>query len=499
MGDNNENNNFDSQFLEPNYLQSLLRPSSNQTMPGAQIPPATRNISQMFGSPIASIDEVQQPRLLTTLPEVRTPQNVDSDNSNSGYLRRSPRMILQISANDPCPAVPTCLYQYNGLKCPSPATFNWEDQLPVKGATYCVGHKLEGMVTQEMLHSRTTSNSIGSESLLSSAAINRQILSMLHCATRDRVKNLATHFKLSINTKSESKVAIIDALVKMLQPQSLHDYLLEKGFGLKDEAGTPRKMAHCTFRLLNVLFSEKLYRDFQNSERQCSRQELDARSTRANSPFWARVATEYTNLHTDTYNFFVVDDARFNEIRPQVVQMHSGPKLYEIWTDVRKRFMVAFRNSKRSGHHNPQFWDYCGGKIDVLYLHYWLQNRPGLFEFVCTNIPDEAQGETMPPISVQNTDNSSAPSLTPPTPLQKGKRSLEAMMQNSTSEKLIPIIKSRATMANLSDVLQRQSQLMNDLRQEPDPVLQDMIRSDLRFLIQQKEKLMKEVNDQQCT
>ena len=83
--------------------------------------------------------------------------------------------------------------------------------------------------------------------------------------------------------------------------------------------------------------------------------------------------------------------------------------------------------------------------------------------------------------------------------LQKGKRSLEAMMQNSTSEKLIPIIKSRATMANLSDVLQRQSQLMNDLRQEPDPVLQDIIRSDLRFLIQQKEKLMKEINDQQCT
>jgi hypothetical protein len=67
-----------------------------------------------------------------------------------------------------------------------------------------------------------------------------------------------------------------------------------------------------------------------------NRQELDARSTRANSPFWARVATEYTNLHTDTYNFFAVDDARFNEIKPQVVQMHSGPKLYEIWTDVQK-------------------------------------------------------------------------------------------------------------------------------------------------------------------
>ena len=132
-------------FLSQNYLQSLLHPSSNQTMPGAQISPEIRNISQLFGSPIASIGEVQQPRLLTTLPEVRTPQNVDSDNSNSGYLRRSPRMILQVSANDPCPAVPTWLYQYNGLKCPSPATFNWEDQLPVKGATYCVGHKLEGM------------------------------------------------------------------------------------------------------------------------------------------------------------------------------------------------------------------------------------------------------------------------------------------------------------------------------------------------------------------
>jgi len=40
--------------------------------------------------------------------------------------------------------------------------------------------------------------------------------------------------------------------------------------------------------------------------------------------------------------------------------------------DAVNSYAVIRKKYEFSGHHNPNFWDYCNGDVDLLYLHLWL-------------------------------------------------------------------------------------------------------------------------------
>ncbi|RLN10825.1 hypothetical protein BBJ28_00026971 [Nothophytophthora sp. Chile5] len=69
------------------------------------------------------------------------------------------------------------------------------------------------------------------------------------------------------------------------------------------------------------------------------------------------------------------------------------------------RYNKALYKSKRSGSHG-EFWDYCEGHMDALYLHYWLQIRTDGQDTALGLIPVNARMSTLP----RNDDNASGKS-----------------------------------------------------------------------------------------
>ena len=63
----------------------------------------------------------------------------------------------------------------------------------------------------------------------------------------------------------------------------------------------------------------------------------------------------------------------------------------ELFEKIRDEYAKIHARWDKSGEHNPNFWDYCGGRLDVLYLHCWTQQRAGLLQFVSKQAPQEAQ------------------------------------------------------------------------------------------------------------
>ena len=57
--------------------------------------------------------------------------------------------------------------------------------------------------------------------------------------------------------------------------------------------------------------------------------------------------------------------------------------------------MQSTANKKKSGEHDPNFSNYCLGRLDVLYMHYWMEAKPGLENFVEGKCPLNARLDTL--------------------------------------------------------------------------------------------------------
>ncbi|ETM97625.1 hypothetical protein PPTG_20070 [Phytophthora nicotianae INRA-310] len=66
-----------------------------------------------------------------------------------------------------------------------------------------------------------------------------------------------------------------------------------------------------------------------------------------------------------------------------------------MWKDVSSRYNTALANSRVSGTHDNDFFSFCSGKIDVMYMHEWLIIKPGVLETVEGKLPKRARLQTM--------------------------------------------------------------------------------------------------------
>ena len=84
------------------------------------------------------------------------------------------------------------------------------------------------------------------------------------------------------------------------------------------------------------------------------------------------------------------DEGLFANINPDPAepQQHPPYKLMDIFDSTRRAYNKAHANFKKSGHHNPRFWDYVNPEVttnygfqlgarptDVMYLYAWIQKR----------------------------------------------------------------------------------------------------------------------------
>jgi len=135
--------------------------------------------------------------------------------------------------------------------------------------------------------------------------------------------------------------------------------------------GTRREI-HCTFRLLNILFSDKFVEDFGNLGNVAKRAELDSRKAANNQQFWETVHADY-QLHSPEYDCLqFVDDltisTKANKVDPSIINIHDWEKLRGIWRDIWRLYRAAMTRFTTSGQHDSDFFNYCFGRVDIYYL-----------------------------------------------------------------------------------------------------------------------------------
>ena len=153
-----------------------------------------------------------------------------------------------------------------------------------------------------------------------------------------------------------------------------------------------KKTKHCAFRLMNVMFHDKHFEGFQKLYQNPSRANLDDPLNNESVKWWKVIHYAMSNPDSE-YNNLVATMEQFQGHDPANISPNplSPAQLLEMFEKIRDQYAVTYAKWDKSGEHNPNFWDYCGGRVDVLYLHCWTQQRAGLLQFVSKQAPKEAQ------------------------------------------------------------------------------------------------------------
>ncbi|KAE9200011.1 hypothetical protein PF002_g21967 [Phytophthora fragariae] len=174
-------------------------------------------------------------------------------------------------------------------------------------------------------------------------------------------------------------------------------------------------MAHLiTLKKLNEEVYDIMFKRFSRLGDTSTRQDLDARVSKR-TLFWSDVQEYFIGTSDEhigklQFSHFALDEM---DIDPSVVVPHGWKKLANIYADTAKGYKDALALFTASGNHQPEFYHFCGGQLDVLYLHLHLAHRPSLTGHVQADLPDGAFFDS----------ESKSPAPTPEKPKRKTKSS----------------------------------------------------------------------------
>eukprot|EP00644_Phytophthora_capsici_P019573 jgi/Phyca11/133301/e_gw1.408.2.1 len=138
-------------------------------------------------------------------------------------------------------------------------------------------------------------------------------------------------------------------------------------------AGGTRRTKHCTFRLTNVVLSDNLFmRLIEATGENFDRADLDDVQSSVKNQFWRDVATAY-HSNDEAFRGLINDDPAFGDIDPGIIVPHSPTKLEDLWKELTSFYSICSANFRLSGTHEREFKQFVQGKMDVLYLWYWLK------------------------------------------------------------------------------------------------------------------------------
>jgi hypothetical protein len=217
------------------------------------------------------------------------------------------------------------------------------------------------------------------------------------------VKNLRTICsRLSVRgVKNAKKAFIIDAISRWCRNRWVYDSQMvayESRAQASGEAGvspSTRKEVQCTFRLMNILFSDEFAGDFATLGDVASRESLDSGKGGNNQLFWERVQDAFAEPDNNDYNcLYFTDDkdgvfAAQGHINPAQIIEHDWKKLRLMWKSVNADYKSALTRFTVSGTHNSDFFGFCGGKLESYYLRKHLERRPELNSMVAAELPHE--------------------------------------------------------------------------------------------------------------
>ncbi|KAF4129987.1 hypothetical protein GN958_ATG20822 [Phytophthora infestans] len=169
---------------------------------------------------------------------------------------------------------------------------------------------------------------------------------------------------------------------------------VEEGPAKRGVVGNKRRTRHCMLRLLNVMFSDLFAHRLHEIDARATRAELDTNMTQEKSTFWTDFHSAYLSSRPE-FSKLVSPLAVFEKCNPEFTVPHEAAKLRNMWKDITGRYATAVANSQISGVHDNDFFSFCSGKIDVLYMREWMREKPGLLESVEGKLPKRARLHTM--------------------------------------------------------------------------------------------------------
>ncbi|POM75579.1 Hypothetical protein PHPALM_7304 [Phytophthora palmivora] len=278
--------------------------------------------------------------------------------------------------------------------------------------------------------------------------------------TAKELRSVCKHFSVKVRSKKgnmDNKIGYVTILVRLARSrreseEAAHDQRNKLLQGTDEQLATSlsstRKTKHCSFRLVNVLFSERFCDRLGQMGSQPTRRELDTGAVGGHNGFWQEVAAEFAEERAE-YAGLVSRDERFSCIDPGHVVPHDSNKLKQIWKDTSAQYAAAHARATQSGAHESDFYDFCMGHLDALYVSAWLVVRPQAFGAAVGSMPKHCQLDTLD--ALESSDETSSSKISTPNVSKK---------RSSDAETVIAFLESR--FGSASEKTQQKERAMHD-------------------------------------
>jgi hypothetical protein len=162
--------------------------------------------------------------------------------------------------------------------------------------------------------------------------------------------------------------------------------------------------------LRNVHFSDEFIRDLSNLGDIATRSVLDSGRAGNDQQSLESVQESY-QVENSVYSTLQFTDCEifvYNEINPSKIIKHDWKKLRSIWKALVLDYKAALSRFTLSGTHDSDFYNFCHGKIEILYLRKYLEIRPQVVRYVEADLPPETfldSSAAVPSIYINSSDS----------------------------------------------------------------------------------------------
>lgn len=165
------------------------------------------------------------------------------------------------------------------------------------------------------------------------------------------------------------------------QASAMQNQVIVPGNVQRAETNTKQTRAKrgCRFRLINVLLTPTFATRWR-----------DLRYEHNGNWLWVNVQELYLK-HSELHDRLHFQDNLFVDIHPEIIVNHSAAKLRQMWSEILTMFKRAILQSRKSTNNgnvqanfsfSQSFFEFCWGRLDLLYLHKGLVMKPDLLDIV---------------------------------------------------------------------------------------------------------------------
>ncbi|OWZ03341.1 hypothetical protein PHMEG_00024947, partial [Phytophthora megakarya] len=135
----------------------------------------------------------------------------------------------------------------------------------------------------------------------------------------------------------------------------------------------------CRFRLINVLLSPDFNGRWGEMVTRGGKMDVNRLWLDVHAAFMAQ------NSMLDTLHF---QDALFVNVTPDVILGHSAARLLQMWIEIVAMYRNAVAQAKNAATRRANahsFFDFCAGRLDLLYLHMAMLLEPKLYGIIMSD------------------------------------------------------------------------------------------------------------------